>query len=46
MLIAEGGDDDKDDKWMRRWKPWIMTRLVKLINWIWKLISKIRWCIS
>jgi len=31
------------DKWMRRW---IETRMVRLTKWIWKLIPKMRWCIS
>jgi len=31
------------DKWMRRW---IETRMVRLTEWIWKLIPKTRWCIS
>jgi len=29
------------DMWMRRW---IETRLVRLTEWIWKLIPKTRWC--
>ena len=31
------------DKWMRRW---IETELMRLMKWIWKLIPKMRWCIS
>jgi len=31
------------NKWMRRW---IETRLVRLTEWICKLIPKTRWCIS
>ena len=31
------------DNWMRRW---IEIRLVRLTEWIWKLIPKTRWCIS
>jgi len=31
------------NKWMRRW---IETELMRLMKWIWKLIPKMRWCIS
>jgi len=31
------------EKWMSRW---IETRMVRLTEWIWKLIPKTRWCIS
>ena len=31
------------DKWMRRW---IETRLVRLMEWIWKMIPKMGWWIS
>jgi len=42
---AESVEDVNDDstKCMRKW---IMTRLMRLTTWIWKLIAKTRWCIS
>jgi len=40
-------DDERDE--LTSWqvvRKWIKTRMMRLTQWIWKLILKIRWCIS